>query len=250
MNISIERFQQDLQKNYLSLKKASDQVKKDYQKVINDSFIENDWNNEGRKITTNMNNFQKLMKDLSKKIDYAKSSDINDNDIKDTLDKVESELENAKANVEPMILKIKNKISTYANNFQLAAQQEEKEENGKELIMDLMNDNDVLEERRKNLEDIHKTAAQMKEITDKMAQDVNQQGALLDEIEGKVIESEENANKAKQEIEEANKISKSNKKCVIFYIIIILGSLVGLGLISWGFYSLFHKDKKRSNKKL
>ena len=249
MNISIERFQQDLQKNCLSLKKASDQVKKDYQKVISDSFIENDWNNEGRKITTNMNNFQKLMKDLSKKVDYAKSSDINKNDIKDTVDKVEAELENAKANVEPMILKIKNKISTYANNFQLAAHQEEKEEKGQELIMDLINDKDVLEERRKNLEDIHKTAAQMKEITDKMAQDVNQQGALLDEIEGKVIESEENANKAKQEIEEANKISKSNKKCVIFYIIIILGSLVGLGLISWGFYSLFHKDNKKSNKK-
>ena len=63
MNISIERFQQDLQKNYLSLKKASDQVKKDYQKVLNDSFVENDWNNEGKKITMNMNNFQKLMKD-------------------------------------------------------------------------------------------------------------------------------------------------------------------------------------------
>lgn len=205
-------------------------------KVIDDSFLENDWNTQGKKITLNMNNFQKLKKDLSKKIDNVKSSNIINDDINKTVEKVDLELKNAKNNIEPMILKIKNKISTYANNFELAANQEQKEEKGEELLMDLMNNKDVLEERRKNLQAIHKTAAQMKEITDKMALDVNQQGAILDDIEGKVIESEENANKAKQEIEEANKISKSNRKCVIFYIIIISGALVGFGLLGWGIY--------------
>jgi methyl-accepting chemotaxis protein len=207
-------------------------------KVINDNFLENEWNKEGKKITVNMNNFQKLKKELSKKIDYVKSSNIDNNDIHSYVEKIESELENAKTNIEPMILKIKNKISTYANNFEIAANQEQKEEKGEELIMDLMNNKDVLEERRKNLQDIHQTAAQMKEITDKMALDVNQQGAILDDIEGKVIDSEDKANKARQEIEEANKISKSNKKCVIFYILIIIGGLVGLGLLGYGIYKL------------
>ena len=207
-------------------------------KVINDNFLENEWNKEGKKITVNMNNFQKLKKELSKKIDYVKSSNIDNNDIHSYVEKIESELENAKTNIEPMILKIKNKISTYANNFEIAANQEQKEEKGEELIMDLMNNKHVLEERRKNLQDIHQTAAQMKEITDKMALDVNQQGAILDDIEGKVIDSEDKANKARQEIEEANKISKSNKKCVIFYILIIIGGLVGLGLLGYGIYKL------------
>ena len=207
-------------------------------KVINDNFLENEWNKEGKKITVNMNNFQKLKKELSKKIDYVKSSNIDNNDIHSYVEKIESELENAKTNIEPMILKKKNKISTYANNFEIAANQEQKEEKGEELIMDLMNNKDVLEERRKNLQDIHQTAAQMKEITDKMALDVNQQGAILDDIEGKVIDSEDKANKARQEIEEANKISKSNKKCVIFYILIIIGGLVGLGLLGYGIYKL------------
>ena len=58
MNVSLDKFQQDLQKNYLSFKKASDQLKKDYAKVSNESFTEKDWNTEGRKITINMNNFQ------------------------------------------------------------------------------------------------------------------------------------------------------------------------------------------------
>ena len=183
---------------------------------MDESFVEKDWNNEGKKISMNMNNFQKLMKDLSKKVDYSKNSNSEDNDFKKIVDKVESELENAKANLEPMLLKIRNKISTYSNDFQMAANKEEKEEKGELLIMDLMNNNDILEQRRKNLEDIHQTAAQMKEITDKMAQDVMEQGALLNEIEGNVIESEENAKKAKEEIMEADKISKSNRKCVIF----------------------------------
>ena len=207
-------------------------------KVINDNFLENEWNKEGKKITVNMNNFQKLKKELSKKIDYVKSSNIDNNDIHSYVEKIESELENAKTNIEPMILKIKNKISTYANNFEIAANQEQKEEKGEELIMDLMNNKDVLEERRKNLQDIHQTAAQMKEITDKMALDVNQQGAILDDIEGKVIDSEDKANKARQEIEEANKISKNNKKFFIFYILIIIGGLVGLGLLGYGIYKL------------
>ena len=117
-------------------------------KVINDNFLENEWNKEGKKITVNMNNFQKLKKELSKKIDYVKSSNIDNNDIHSYVEKIESELENAKTNIEPMILKIKNKISTYANNFEIAANQEQKEEKGEELIMDLMNNKDVLEERR------------------------------------------------------------------------------------------------------
>lgn len=89
MNISLEKYQQDLQKNYLALKKASEQVKKDYQKVINDSFTENNWNDEGSKITLNMPNFENLVRDLGKKIDYLQNADIEINDIESTIKKVE-----------------------------------------------------------------------------------------------------------------------------------------------------------------
>jgi hypothetical protein len=212
MNISLEKYQQDLQKNYLSLKKASEQVKKDYQKVINDSFTENNWNDEGRKITLNMRNFENIVKDLGKKIDYLQNADIEINDIESTIKKVESEIYNAKTNIEPMIEKIRAKVKTYACDFELAASQEEqkiKEEKGQEILQDLMNNKDVLMERRKNLEDIYKTAANLKSITDQMAIDVNNQGAILNEIEAKVEDSKEKAEKAKEEIIAADKISKS-----------------------------------------
>jgi t-SNARE complex subunit (syntaxin) len=233
MNISLEKYQQDLQKNYLALKKASEQVKKDYQKVINDSFTENNWNDEGRKITLNMRNFENIVRDLGKKVDYLQNADIEINDIQSTIKKVESEIYNAKTNIEPMIQSIREKVKTYACNFELAANKEEqkiKEEKGQEILQDLMNNKEVLMERRKNLEIIHKTAANLKSITDQMAIDVNNQGAILDEIEAKVEDSKDKAEKAKEEVIAADKISKSNKKCYIFFVIIALASLVGIGI--------------------
>ena len=187
-----------------------------------------------------MRNFEKLIKDLNQKIEYAKNEYMNNSDINDIVEKVESEVQNAQTNIEPMLGVIRQKVKTYACDFQLAVNNEsEKEEKGQELVMDLMNNRDILMERRKNLEDIHKTAAQMKEITDKMAADLNNQGALLNEVEDKVVETEENAKKAKQEIIDADKMSKSNRKCVIFYVILILAALSGIGFAIWGFYKLF-----------
>lgn len=239
MNISLEKYQQDLQKNYLALKKASEQVKKDYQKVINDSFTENNWNDDGRKITINMRNFENIIRDLGKKIDYLQNADIEINDIESTIKKVESEIYNAKTNIEPLIKAIRDKVKTYACNFELAASHEEhkiKEEKKEEILQDLMNNKDLLMERRKNLEDIHKTAANLKSITDQMAIDVSNQGVILDEIEAKVEDSKDKAEKAKEEIIAADKISKSNKKCYIFFVIIAIASLVGIGLMIWFIY--------------
>ena len=240
MNQSIERFQQDLQRNYLSFKKVSEQLKKDYSKVINDDFHENEWNNEGKKITANMTNFEKLMKDLNKKVEYCKNENIENDNINNVIKKIETELSNAKENIGPMLGKIREKVKTYACDFQLAVNNEQpKNEKEQEVIMDLLNNKEILEKRREDLEGIHKTSAQLKDITDKMAQDLNEQGAILDDVEKNIINIEENAEKAKKEIIEADKISKSNRKCVIFYIIIILASLTGIGFIVWGLLKYF-----------
>lgn len=227
-----DRFKQELEKNYFSFKKVSEQIKKDYPKIINETFTENNWNEEGKKITINMNNYQKLIKDLTKKVEIAKNEKIDNEDINDMVKKVESELNNAKNNIDPLIGKIKEKVKYYACDFQLAANQEiQNEAQGQELVMDLMNNKDILDKRRQNLEDIHQTSAQIKDLTDKMALDINNQGAILNEVENKVTEAEDNAVKAKKEIIQADKLSKSNKKRVIFYVVLILIALIGIGLI-------------------
>lgn len=141
-----------------------------------------------------------------------------------------------------MIDTINDKVQFYAQDFELAAENEiKKEEKAQEMIGNLLNNEEILKKRRENLETMSKTSAQIKDMTDHMVMEVKNQGAVLNEIEENVITAEENAVKAKKEIEDANKISKSNKKCYIFYAILSLATLIGLGFLTWGIVSLVTK---------
>ena len=100
-----------------------------------------------------------------------------------------------------------------------------------EVVMDLMNNKEVLEQRRKELEGIHKTTAILKDTTDQMSKDVHQQGIMLEDIENQVNNAHDNAVKAKKEITDANEMSKGNSKrmcCFIFIILITIGVIVAI----------------------
>ena len=146
-----------------------------------------------------------------------------------------------------MITKMKEKISHYGCDFQLAVNNEEREnekkeqEQEQEMILDLTNNKEFLDKRHKDLQDIHITSDNIKQMTDKMALDLKAQGAILNDIENKVTETEENAKKSKKDIMEADKMSKSNRKRVIFFIIIITVALIGMGAMVFGLYKLFSK---------
>jgi len=182
---------------------------------------------------------------LSKKINEAKNVNLDDQEIEGMIEKVKDELESAKNNIEPMIRKMKEKISHYGCDFQLAVNNEqrenEKKEQEQEMIFDLTNNKELLDKRRKDLQDIHSTADQIKQMTDKMAMDLKEQGAILNDIENKVTETEDNAKKSKEEIMQADKMSKSNRKRAIFFIIIILVALGGMAALIFGLVNYFKK---------
>ena len=196
-----------------------------------------------------MTQFQVLMGKLSKKIKEAKSVELDDQEIEEMIDKVKEEIESAKNNIEPMIAKMKEKISHYGCDFQLAVNNEqmenEKKEQEQDMILDLTNNKEFLEKRRKDLQDIHSTSNQIKQMTDNMALSVNNQGAILNDIENKVIESEDNAIKAKKEIQEADKISKGNKKRAVFFIVIISFALIASGFLGYGIYNIITKNDQK-----
>jgi t-SNARE complex subunit (syntaxin) len=85
----------------------------------------------------------------------------------------------------------------------------------------LQNNQEILEQRGKQLQEIHGVSSQIKDMTDTMINKVNEQGAILDNIEGNVIESENNAKKAKQEITKADEMSRGNNKRMYCFIAII-----------------------------
>ena len=99
------------------------------------------------------------------------------------------------------------------------------------VIQDLQNNQDILNQRRDQLQEIHGVSSQIKDMTDTMVNKVNEQGAILDNIESNVIESEDNAKKAKQEIKKADEMSKGNNKRMYCFIAIIAIAILAITAI-------------------
>ena len=97
------------------------------------------------------------------------------------------------------------------------------------LVQDLQTNKEILEERRKQLEAIHQTSAKIKDISDSMAKQLNEQGAILDDVEQNVETAKDNAVKAKEEIAKADEMSRGNRKKMLCLILIII---LAVGVIS------------------
>lgn len=208
------------------MKKASKQVEDDFKKVLSDDYTENDWKKEGRKINLNLRNFDNIKNFMKKKIEDDQLDKQNDDNIR----RIQNYLEEVEKKITPLTYQIIQKTKQYnLEEEQGAAGEGENNPQGDLLIQDLANNQEVLEQRRKQLESMHKTAAQIKDMSDAMVKQLDEQGAILDDVEANVNTAEENAKKAKEEIIKANEISKSSKKKYICFIVIIL---VAIGAIT------------------
>ena len=219
-----------MQATYMQMRKISNEIKNSYEKIIKEDYTDKNWEKDGRNVTNNINAFKKIYTELTNKVDYVKENSLTKNE--GTISKIEEALENAKKTTLQYIQAINEKTKYYNNNFEMADPAvDESVPQQQEIVMDLMNNKEVLENRRKELENIHKTAAILKDTTDQMAQDLNKQGAQLEEIEANVITSKENAEKAHQEIVKANEISRGNRKrlfCLIFMVLIAIGAIAAI----------------------
>ena len=200
-----------------------------YNKIIETSYDAKSWQKDRTKVNKDINNFEKLFKELSNKVDESKDS--SDPNVLNTINKIQSELEKSKAKIFAYINKIRDKVMNFTPMEMNKSEENNLESNNQIMTMDLMNNKEVLEQRRKELEDIHKTAAALKDTTDQMALVVEKQGAQLDEIEANVIKSNENAEKAKEEIVKADEISRGNRKkmcCLILIIFLAIGGITAI----------------------
>lgn len=110
-------------------------------------------------------------------------------------------------------------------------EEENQDANQQEQIQELIDNKEYLQHRNKELQQIHQTAAQLKDLTDDMAKQLNQQGEQLDVIEENVDKAAENAADAKKEIEAADKNSKKNTKKMICLITMVFIALAAITLI-------------------
>ena len=96
------------------------------------------------------------------------------------------------------------------------------------VFQDLSNNDEILKERGKQLNDIHQISAQINDMTKEMSKKVVDQGIILDKVEDNVIKTEKNATEAKKEIIKADEMSRGNRKRMICYIIIISVAILAI----------------------
>ncbi len=224
-----------LKQSYLNLKKISDTIKKDHSRLIKEDFGEQEWRKEGKRIDMNIKKFEKMLKEVKRNLENAKD---NGSANEESISTVEEGLEKIKDTTETQVEQMKDKIGNFDVNFEM---ENKDEENGNEedeqqqgqITMNLMNNAEMLNQRKKELQEIHKTSALIKDTTDIMAQKLNEQGEMLDNVEAHVIKAEDNVEKAGKEINKANELSKSNNKrlcCIMILITVSIGVVLAVVL--------------------
>ena len=204
-------------------------IKGHYNKVKIESFAQQEWSNEGQRINSDIINFENYFSKLSKSVSQIKDNALERN-YEDIINQIDEALEKGE-DTKSQIRAIREKTSSFSNNFENNSNEGMGVNQVEGQVMAIMNEKDVLDKRRKELENIHNTAALLKDTTDKMAVDVNKQGAVLEEIEANVIESKNNAEKGKKEIMKADEISRGNRKrffCLLCIILVALGGIAAI----------------------
>lgn len=197
--------------------------------MLNEDYAESDWKKDGRKINLNIKNLENAIRIIKEKIDKGKEekNDGNLQEIEEYTNKVEEE-------ILPLIKRIKEKTQYF--NLEEQSQENNNPQNNNAqpegvLIQDLQSNQEILKERGKQLNEIHKTSAMLKDVSDAMVKKLDEQGAILEVVEGNVIKAEDNAKKAKQEITEADEMSKGNRKKMICLITIVIVAILAIGAI-------------------
>lgn len=205
------------------------EIRKYYDEIKEENFDQTEWNKKGAKISVDIQSFENLFNKLTNNVNRIKNNALERN-FEETLEQIEPALESSKELMEK-INAIKEKTRHFSSTFERNSTQENNFPQIEGQVLDIMNEQDVLEKRRKELETIHQTSAMLKDTTDKMALDVHQQGAILNQVEIKTEEAENNAKKGHQEIQKADEISRGNRKrffCLLAIILIAIGGLVAI----------------------
>ena len=173
-------------------------------------------------IKSNIYNFEKLNKYLFDAINKFK--EINDPKINEILS-VETHLIKTSETTNDYIKTIKEKTKDFNSNFELDLENENESKNdyqNKELVLDLMNSKELFENRKREIENLNKTAEELKYIMkERGIKPTDEQQKVFDKLDNLKDQNENNINnkiEKPKEIDkkESNLKAKKKKKCIIF----------------------------------
>ena len=160
--------------------------------------------------------------------------------LKEYYDKIKKQIENLnKIGFRDIFDEVKSQVEKEAaendnNNIELSNVNNEDENLRRvstQYVQEALNRDEFLKKREEELQNIHIISKQIKDTTQNMAIKVNEQGEQLNSIENNVENALINAEKAHEEIKQADKMSAKNKKKMWCFICIITISILAISAI-------------------
>jgi t-SNARE complex subunit (syntaxin) len=170
---------------------------------------------------------------------YENSEALEQN-LKEYYDKIKKQIENLnKIGFRDIFDEVKSQVEKEAaendnNNIELSNVNNEDENLRRvstQYVQEALNRDEFLKKREEELQNIHIISKQIKDTTQNMAIKVNEQGEQLNSIENNVENALINAEKANEEIKQADKMSAKNKKRMWCFICIITISILAISAI-------------------
>lgn len=170
---------------------------------------------------------------------YENSEALEQN-LKEYYEKIKKQIENLnKIGFRDIFDEVKSQVEKEAaendnNNIELSNVNNEDENLRRvstQYVQEALNRDEFLKKREEELQNIHIISKQIKDTTQNMAIKVNEQGEQLNSIENNVENALINAEKAHEEIKQADKMSAKNKKRMWCFICIITISILAISAI-------------------
>lgn len=165
-------FQKNLENSYINLKKISNTITKFYSEITKAEIDKNYFRNKGKDIDINIKKFKKILNELKNNLELAKTEpNSNEEEVILTIDKG---LLKIQEKINPMITVIEEKINSFSQYYEEDKEyNEERELIDEFVITDLFQNKEYLEKRKKELKEIEKTSELIKDLTDRMYEEID-----------------------------------------------------------------------------
>jgi t-SNARE complex subunit (syntaxin) len=254
LNELVSKIQYDVA---VHLKKEINEISNLHNEIMLIEYKESDFKQHYYKYKKSKKNFLEKLQSIKDSINYLSETDVNSNKLQkkkqDCLDQTiefinkyeESTLEKIneidkktkkwQENLDNLNLKNDNNNNDMSES--LLPPEENEEANNEEAnqyklqATALLNRNDFLNERDKEIKGIHKISGMINGLSEEMKKNVYEGGIKLNSIEEHVENTAQNAEKAEEEINKAKKIEAGNRKklcCILWIAIFVVLAVIGL----------------------
>lgn len=229
--------------NCVNLKKLGQEIEKAYDDIQN-NLTGPAFQEKYSKIKPKIVKFTKIFDESKQILKKIESGDIKANTSDEKIKKASNQIQEFESNLIPKINALDRQapqLQDEENNLNLDYEEKRKRDQllANITAAEIQNRDVIIENRGKELQEIHKTAAKIRDMTDQMAVNVHKQQEGLNDIEANVEKVKDNVIEAKKETVEAEELQRSNSKRLCCLIIIIALAIGGVTAILLSMLNIF-----------